>query len=386
MDFDLSKEQRRIQEAAREIARAEIEPAAAELDRTGDRELLLANLKKLAASGLTGLPIRKEYGGAQAGIVALSLAVTEIARACASTATVLSLNSMVGEVIQSAGSEQHRKIHLPRLCSGEYPALSFALTEPEAGSDAGGLSTTATMDGKEWVLNGEKKFITSAAFAGVFVVWAVTDPAAPKGRGISAFLVEAGTPGLNVGRSIPKMGQSAATANEVSLRDCRVPGEALMGEPNGGFGVAMHGLGIGRIGVASLALGIGLAAMDHAARYAAGRTQFGQKISDFQGTQWKIADAYTELEAARLLVMQAAFEADSGRPVARASAMAKLFAAEAANRACYAALQILGGNGYTRDYPLERYARDVRVTSIYEGTSEVQRIVIAREILKSFAQ
>jgi len=385
MDFDLNDEQKRLQAAAREFAQGVLEPVAAQLDRSGDQALLLAGLKKLAGLGLMGLPVRREYGGAEAGLVALALVVTEIARACASTATVLALNNMVSEVIQSAGSEAQRRAHLPRLCSGEYPAGSFALTEPEAGSDAGSLATSAVLEGEEWVLNGCKRFITSAAFAGVFTIWAVTDPAAPKGRGISLFLAEAGTPGLIVGPSIPKMGQTAATASEVAFEDCRLPKSALMGTLNDGFRAAMHGLGVGRIGVASLALGIGLAAMDTATRYAGKRLQFGQKISDFQATQWKIADAYTELEAARLLVLQAAWGAEQGRSIVRESAMAKLYAAEAANRACYAALQMLGGNGYTRDYPLERHARDVRVTSIYEGTSEVQRLVIAREVLKSFA-
>ena len=385
MEFDLNDDQKRLQATAREFAKDELEPVAAELDRTGDQALLLDHLKKLAGLGLMGLPVRREYGGAEAGLVALSLVVTELARACASTAAILALNNMVSEVIQSAGSEAQRRVHLPRLCSGEYPAASFALTEPEAGSDAGSLATSARLDWNEWVLNGQKKFITSAAFAGIFAIWAVTDPAAPKGKGISVFLAEAGTPGLVVGRSIPKMGQSAATANEVRLEDCRLPKEALMGALNDGFREAMHGLGIGRIGVASLALGIGLAAMEAAVRYSQGRVQFGQKVGDFQATQFKVADTYTELEAARLLVMQAAYGAGQGRTIARESAMAKLYAAEAANRACYTALQMLGGNGYTRDYPLERYARDVRVTSIYEGTSEVQRIVIAREVLKSFA-
>ena len=385
MDFDLNDEQKRLKSAAGEFARKELEPVAAELDRTGDQALLLSNLKKLAGLGLMGLPVRREYGGAEAGLVALSLVVTELARACASTATTVALNNMVSEVIQSSGSEAQRKTHLPRLCSGEYAAGSFALTEPEAGSDAGSLSTSAIPDGDQWVLNGGKKFITSAAFAGVFAVWAVTDPAAPKGKGISVFLVEAGTPGLKVGRAIPKMGQTAATASEIAIENLRVPKEALLGILNEGFRVAMHGLGVGRIGVASLALGIGLAAMDYATCYAGKRVQFGQKISDFQATQTKIADTYTELEAARLLVLQAAWGAEQGRPVVRESAMAKLYAAETANRSCYTALQMLGGNGYTRDYPLERYTRDVRVTSIYEGTSEVQRIVIAREILKGFS-
>jgi alkylation response protein AidB-like acyl-CoA dehydrogenase len=245
------------------------------------------------------------------------------------------------------------------------------------------LQTTAVLEGDEWVLNGLKRFITSAPYAGLFVVWAVTDRTAPKGKGISCFLVEASTPGLVIGRAEQKMGQRAAATHEVILEDCRLPKEALIGEMNAGLQLATGQLAGGRIGIGSLALGVGLAAMDYSTRYAQKRVQFGEKIARFQAIQWMIADAYTELEASRLLLMQAATRADQGHTITREAAMAKLFATEAANRACYSALQMMGGYGYSREFPVERYARDVRVATIYEGTNEIQRIIIAREILKN---
>ncbi|HBH30771.1 MAG TPA: acyl-CoA dehydrogenase, partial [Desulfofustis sp.] len=320
----------------------------------------------------------------EAGVVAFSLAITEIARACASTAVTVSVNNMVSEVIQSLGSVAQKEHYITRLCSGEYLAGAFALTESGAGSDPAAMSTSAVRDGDHWVLNGAKIFITSAPYAGVFVVWAITDPTAAKGKGISVFLVEPGTPGLKIGKTEKKMGQHASATNELHFQDCRIPGDALMGTLNDGFRVAVAELAGGRIGIGSLALGIGLAAMDAATGYALERVQFGKKISEFQAIQWKIADRYTELEAARLLLMQAAYRKEQGLSFAKEASMAKVFATEAANRACYDAMQILGGYGYTSDYPIERYSRDVRITTIYEGTSDIQRLIIAREILSRF--
>lgn len=386
MYLELNEEQKLIQETARAFARAELEPVAAWLDQADDREAFLGNLKKLAGLGFMGISIKEEYGGAQAGMVAFSVAITEIARACASTAVTVSVNNLVCDVIQAVGSEAQKMTYIPKICSGEYAAGSFALTEPGAGSDPAAMTASAVLDGDKWVLNGTKRFITSAPYAGVFVVWAVTDKTAPKGKGISCFLVEAGTKGLSVGRAEHKMGQNASATNEVIFEDCRIPKEALMGTLNGGFKVAVGELTGGRIGIGSLALGIGLVAMDYATRYAQERIQFEQKITKFQAIQWMIADSYTELEAARLLLMQAAFRAEQGQSFAKEAAMAKMYATEAANRACYAALQMAGGYGYSKEFPLERYARDVRVTSIYEGTNEIQRTIIAREILKNISQ
>jgi len=386
MYLELNEEQKLIRDTARAFAQAELEPVAARLDQAGDQDAFLGNLKKLAELGFMGLNIKDEYGGAQAGMVAFSVAITEIARACASTAVTVSVNNLVCDVIQAVGSEAQKKAYIPKICSGEFAAGSFALTEPGAGSDPAAMTTSAVLDGSEWVLNGTKRFITSAPYAGVFVVWAVTDKAALKGKGISCFLVEAGARGLIIGRAEQKMGQHASATNEVIFEQCRVPKEALLGSLNGGFRVAVAELTGGRVGIGSLALGIGLAAMDYATKYAQERVQFDQKITKFQAIQWMIADAYTELEAARLLLMQAAFREEQGQSFAKEAAMAKMYATEAANRACYAALQMAGGYGYSKEFPLERYARDVRVTSIYEGTNEIQRTIIAREILKNIAQ
>ena len=383
MNLDLSEEQKLIQETARDFAKAELEPVAAKLDTDKDRPTLLANLKKLAELGFMGLNVREEYGGSETGVVAFSVAMTEIARACASTAVTVSVNNMVCEVIQAIGTEEQKQTYIPRICTGEYAAGSFALTENCAGSDPSGMCTTATKDGDSYVLNGSKIFITSAPYAGVFVVWAVTDKEAPKGKGISCFLVPAGIPGLVIGKEEKKMGQHASATNELVFDNCRIPASAMMGKPNDGFRIAVAELAGGRIGIGSLGLGIGLAAMDHAVRYASERVQFNQKISNFQAIQWMIADSSTELEASRLLLMNAAFRKEQGRPFAKEASMAKMYATESANRACYNALQILGGYGYTKDFPIERYTRDARITTIYEGTSEIQRVIIAREILRS---
>jgi alkylation response protein AidB-like acyl-CoA dehydrogenase len=385
MFLDLTEEQKLIQDTARDFAKAELEPVAAELDRSDDRAPMLANLKKLADLGFMGLNIKEQYGGAEAGVVAFSVAITEIARACASTAVTLSVNNMAAEVIQAVGSEEQRTAYIPKICSGEFPAAGFCLTETGAGSDPAGMCTQAVDDGDSWVLNGAKIFITSAPYAGVFVVWAVTDRDAPKGKGISCFLVEGGTRGLIIGKEEKKMGQHASATNEVIFDECRIPTSALMGKLNDGFRIAAGELAGGRIGIGSLGLGVGLAAMDCATRYTTERSQFGQKISNFQAIQWMVADGYTELEAARLLLMSAAYRKESGKSFAKEASMAKMFATEAANKACYKALQMLGGYGYTQDFPVERYARDARITAIYEGTNEIQRLIISREILKNIS-
>ena len=247
------------------------------------------------------------------------------------------------------------------------------------------MVTQAVEDGDSYVLNGSKIFITSAPYAGVFVVWAVTDKEAPKGKGISCFLVEAGTPGLIIGKEEKKMGQHASATNELIFDNCRIPDSAMMGKLNDGFRIAVAELTGGRIGIGSLALGVGLAAMDFSTRYTTERTQFGQKISSFQALQWMMADGYTELEAARLLLMNAAFRKESGRSFAKEASMAKMLRHGGGQRACYKAMQMLGGYGYTQDYPIERFTRDASITAIYEGTSEIQRLIIAREIFRNFA-
>ena len=382
MNFELTEEQKIIQETAARFAKQELEPVAAELDQTKNREILRKNLKKLAELGFMGLNIDAKYGGSEAGTVAFSLAMTELGRACASTTVTTSVTNMVAEVIQSMGTEEQKQKYLPKLCSGEYPAGAFALTETCAGSDPASMRTTAVEDGDYWILNGQKIFITSGEYAGVFVTWAVTDKSAPKGKGISAFLVEPSFPGFSVGKDEHKMGQNGSSTNEIIFEDCKVPKENLLGKLNDGYRIAVSELAGGRIGIGSMALGIGLAAMDFATNYAKERIQFDKPITSFQAIQWMIADHYTELEAARLLLLRAAFLKDQGKYYAPQASMAKLYATEAANRACYSALQMLGGYGYTKDFPIERYARDVRVTSIYEGTSEIQRLIIARNLIK----
>jgi len=311
--------------------------------------------------------------------------MTEIARGCASTAVTMSVTNMVAEVIQTIANAEQKQNYLPKLCSGEYPAGSFCLSEAGAGSDPAGMKTKAVRDGDDWILNGTKMWISSAEYAGVFVVWAVTDPDARKGKGITCFLVEANTPGITIGKAEEKMGQHASSTNCVIFEDCRIPASAMMGELNDGFRIAVAELAGGRIGVGSMALGIGLAAMDYARQYTTEREQFNKPIASMQGPQWMMADTYTELEASRLLLMSAADQKQKGLPFSKQASMAKLFSTESANKACYTALQLMGGVGYTRECPLERHARDVRITSIYEGTSEIQRVIIARELLQEIS-
>lgn len=382
MNLSLTEEQQLIQDTARQFAENELAPNAAELDQTGNRTILLSNLKQLAELGFMGLNTSADYGGSEVGTIAFSLAIKELAKGCASTAVTTSVTNMVAEVIQAVGNEAQKQKYLPKICSGEYPAAGFCLTETGAGSDPAGMKTMATKDGDDYILNGSKMFITSAEYAGVFVVWAVTDKGAPKGKGISCFLVENGTPGLTVEAAEHKMGQKASATNEVRFENCRIPASALMGQENHGFKVAVTELAGGRIGIGSLALGIAEAAMDYARAYIAEREQFGQALIKFQGLQWKLADRYTELEASKLLLLQAAYLKEQGLPFSKQASMAKLFATEKANEICYDAIQLLGGYGYISEYPVERMARDVRITTIYEGTSEVQKIVIARELLK----
>jgi alkylation response protein AidB-like acyl-CoA dehydrogenase len=379
----LTEEQQMIQDTARQFAESELAPHAATLDEHEGRDTLLTNLKNLAELGFMGLNVKAQYGGTEAGVIAFSTAITELARGCASTAVTVSVTNMVAEVIQAVGNEEQRTTYLPRICSGEYSAAGFCLTETGAGSDPAAMRTRAVRDADEWVLNGSKVFISSAEYAGCFVVWAVTDAEARKGKGISCFIVDNGLPGIDISKAEDKMGQRGSATNVVTFTDCRIPASALLGSEGQGFKVAVGELAGGRIGVGSIALGIGLAAMDYARDYLGEREQFGAKIGTFQGLQWMLADRYTELEAARLLLMQAAWNKEQGLDFGTSAAMAKVFASEKANDACYSALQMMGGAGYIREYPLERLARDVRITTIYEGTSEIQRVIIARDLLKN---
>jgi alkylation response protein AidB-like acyl-CoA dehydrogenase len=325
--------------------------------------------------------VPEELGGAGAGVVAYALAMMEVARGCASTAVTMAVTNMVGEVIATFGTPAQRERHCPKLASGEYAAGSFALSEPEAGSDPGSMRTTATPDGDDFVLEGPKQWITSGAHAGVFVVWARTGDPKLGTKSISCFLVEGGAPGLRIGKHEDKMGIRASNTVALSFEGVRVPKTALLGELHGGFKIAMMALDGGRIGISSQAIGIARAALEESVAYAKDRQQFGKPIGDFQAIQWKLADMKTELDAAHLLSLRAAWLKEAGKPFSREASMAKLFASEAGNRICNHAVQIHGGYGYTREFAAERHLRDVRVTTIYEGTSEVQRLVIARSTL-----
>lgn len=379
MDFELSETQQLIQRTARDFAVRELEPGAGVREREG--RFPFEQLKKMAELGLMGVNVPAEHGGVEAGVVAYALAMMEISRACASTAVTMSVTNMVAEVICQYGTREQIERHVPRITSGRYTAGSFALSEPSCGSDAAALKTTARRTDEGWIINGTKQFITSGAHAGVTVLWARTG--GPGAGGISAFLVPAGTPGLTIGPEEKKMGLMASNTVSLIFEDARLPHDALLGEEGRGFPIAMTALDGGRIGVASQAVGIGQAALDAAVSYAQERQSFGKPICKHQAIQWMLADSATELDAARLLVLRAAACKERKRRFTREASMAKVYATEMANRVCAHSFQIHGGYGYIQDYPVERLIRDARVTTIYEGTSEIQRLVIARMLLES---
>jgi alkylation response protein AidB-like acyl-CoA dehydrogenase len=379
MDFEPTDAQAAVAATARAFAEQRVAPVAAENDR--QRRFPADLVRGLGEMGLLCAAIPAEYGGSEAGAVAYALAVMEIAAADCSLAVTMSVTNMVADTIARFGTEEQKRRCLPRLASAEWLAGSFALSEPQAGSDAASMATRAVRRGGGWVLDGQKQWITSGAEAGVFVVWARTDPAAGT-RGITAFLVEAGTPGLAVGKHEEKMGLRASSTVPLLLEECAVPDSAVLGRPGQGFAVALAALDGGRIGIASQATGTIRAALRASARYARERTAFGKPIAEFQAIAFMLADMRTGHDAARLLVLRAAFLKEQDLPFTREAAMAKLFASEAAQRAVDRAVQIHGGYGYTSEFPVERYFRDARVQTIYEGTSEVQRMVIARDLLK----
>lgn len=379
MDFDLNETQSLIQKTTRDFVERTLRPVAAELDKS--ERFPRAELAGLAELGLMGVNIPVPLGGAEAGVVSYALAMMEVARGCASTAVTMAVTNMVGEVITAFGTDEQKNLYVPRLTSGEYVAGSFALSEPEAGSDPGSMRTTARADGDEWVLDGQKQWITSGAHAGVFVVWARTREASTGTRGITCFLVEGGTPGVRVGKAEDKMGLRASNTVALSFEGVRVPKSALLGVEGGGFKIAMMALDGGRIGISSQSIGIATAALEAAVAYAKDRKQFGKPIADNQGIQWMLADSKTELDAARALTLRAAWLKDNARPFSKEAAMAKLFSSEACGKIVDRCLQVHGGYGYVKDFAVERHYRDARVTRIYEGTSEIQRVVIARSVL-----
>jgi butyryl-CoA dehydrogenase len=378
MDFELNEEQRLVRDMVHDFAQNEIAPHAAEVDKT--EEFPADNIRKMAELGLLGLPYREEYGGGGGDYLSYTIAVEEIARACGATALIYAAHVSLGcAPISYFGTEEQKQKWLPHLCSGQGLG-AFGLTEPEAGSDAGATRTTAVRDGDGYVLNGSKMWITSGAIADVVIATAKTDPAAGT-RGISCFLVEKGTSGFIPGKNEPKMGLKGSVTSALSFENCRVPASNLLGKEGDGFKQMLITLDGGRISIGAMALGLAQAALDEATRYAKERVQFGQPIAKFQAIQWMIADMATEINAARLMVYRAAARKDAGLPYTREAAMAKLYASEVAERTAFKAVQIHGGYGYSREYPVERIYRDQRLCSIGEGTSEIQRLVIARQVL-----
>ncbi len=378
MDLELNDEQRMVRDLVRDLARNEIAPRAAQVDK--NEEFPAENIRKMAELGLLGLPYPEKYGGGGGDYLSYIIAVEEIARACGSTALIYAAHVSLGcAPIYYFGTEEQKQKWLPHLCSGRGLA-AFGLTEPEAGSDAGATRTTAVRDGDFYLLNGSKMWITSGAIADVVTCTAKTDPSAGT-RGISCFLVEKGTPGFIPGKNEPKMGLKGSVTSALSFENCRVPAANLLGREGEGFRQMLITLDGGRISIGAMALGLAQAAFDEAVRYAKQRVQFGQPIASFQAIQWMIADMATEIDAARLMVYRAAALKDAGKPFTKEAAMAKLYASEVAERAAFKALQIHGGYGYSREYPVERIYRDQRLCAIGEGTSEIQRLVIARQVL-----
>ncbi|MBW1720868.1 MAG: acyl-CoA dehydrogenase [Deltaproteobacteria bacterium] len=378
MAYQLTEEQKMIQAMVRDFARSEIMPTASERDKT--REFPREILRQMGELGLMGMNVPVEYGGAGVDTVSYSLALQEVAYACASTAVVMSVhNSVACGPIYLFGSDYLKETYLKPLASGQKIG-SFALTEPGAGSDPASQKTKAVRDGDSYIINGRKTFITTGKNSDVTVVTAYTDRE-KKHKGISAFVVEKGTPGFIVGKEEDKMGLRASDTTELIFEDCRVPAENLLGVEGDGFIIAMTSLDGGRIGIASQSVGLAQACLDAAVSYAKERIQFNRPISQFQGIRWMIADMATQIEAARLLTFNAAAMKDRGEPFTAAASMAKVYASEMANRVAYTALQIHGGYGYIKEYPVERYYRDARVFTLYEGTSEIQRKVIANHVI-----
>ncbi len=378
MPFEPTGAQRLVAETARAVARDVVAPAAREADRS--ERFPAATVGTLAEAGLLALNVPRELGGAGAGAVAYVLAMMEIAAADAAVAVTMGVTNMVGEVVARHGTPEQQRRCCHRLASGEWLAGSFALSEPGTGSDPAAMATRAERRLDRWVLSGEKQWITSGDVAGVMVVWAKTDPGRGA-RGITAFLVEAGTPGLRVGRHEAKMGQRASSTVSLSFEECAVPGSAVLGQVGHGFSIAMDALDGGRCGIAAQATGTIRAALDASLARARQRRAFGWPIAEFQAVRWSLADMKTEHEAARLLTLRAAGQKEAGQPFTREASMAKLFASEAAQRAVSKAVQIHGGDGCLEAFPAEKLFRDARAQTIYEGTSEIQRLVIARELL-----
>ncbi len=378
MDFGLTEEQEMFRRSARDFAREELESQAKELDET--HRVPLDSLKKLGKLGYLGMVVPEAYGGIGADAISYAIVMEELSKACASTSTAVSVqNSLVEFPSVEFGNEAQKKKYLPKLAAGECMG-AFALTEPESGSDAGAMKTTAVKKGNGYILNGTKRFITNAGFADLFIVFAATAPEQGK-RGVSCFLVERNTSGFTVGKEEDKLGIRGSSTCELHFQDCFVPAEQMLGEAGAGYRIALTTLDAGRIGIAAQALGIADAALDESVKYAKERQAFGRLLADFQAIQFMLADMKTKVEAARLLVYQAAWKKDRHEDYIAEASIAKLYAAEIASEVADMAVQIHGGYGYIKDYKVERLYRDARITRIYEGTSEIQKLVIARTML-----
>ncbi len=377
MNFELTEEQLMIQEMAHSFASKELYPVAGIIDE--GEEFPYEQVEKLFDLGMMGMLVDEKYGGSATGPVSFALALSEISAGCASTSVTMGVTNMIAEIVHRFGNQEQREKYLPPFLRGESGVGAFALTEPGAGSDARSISTFARKEGNAYRLNGSKVFITNGEYAGLVVVIALTgkDP-----RELTAFIVEPGFKGFTIGKREKKMGLKGSNTVELVFDDMAVPRENVLGKEGEGFKIAMAALDGGRIGIGSQCVGIASAALECAVAYAKERSQFGTSISDFQAIQWMLADAGTEIEAARLLTLRAAHLKERGVRFSREASMAKLFSSEMAYRVCHKAVQILGGYGYISEYPVERFLRDVKVTTIYEGTSEVQRLVISRSILR----
>ncbi len=382
IDFSLTEEQRMIRDMVGEFAQERLKPDAARLDQTG--EFPKAALREMAELGLMGFNVSGDYEGTEAGVVAFSLAMTEIAAACASTSVTIGVTNMVAEIIQKYGNEEQKRTHIPAICSGDAICGAFALSETGAGSDAGSLRCKAVRDGDDYILNGEKLWISHGEYAGVTVLMARTGAPGPKG--ISAFLMTPDIPGFSVGKKEDKLGLRGSNTVSLVLEDARVPAANLLSEEGMGFRIAMTALDGGRIGIGSQSLGIARAALEDAGSYAMERVQFGRPIARLEQVRDMLGDMRTAWESARLLTLRAAWLKEQGLPFTREASLAKLYSSETANHICQDAVQIHGGYGVVKEYDVERYYRDVRVTTIYEGTSQVQRIVAARESFKDALQ
>ncbi|NFE20813.1 acyl-CoA dehydrogenase [Clostridium botulinum] len=378
MEFGLSQEQKLVKQMLMEFVENEVEPIAADIDKT--ERYPIETVEKMAKYGIMGMPFPKEYGGAGTDYLSYVIAVEELAKECATTSVILSAHtSLCCAPIFEFGTEEQKKKYLPDLLSGKKIG-AFGLTEPNAGTDASAQQSVAVLEGDHYILNGSKIFITNGGAADTFVIFAMTDRS--KGvKGISAFILEKEMSGFSIGKTEDKMGIRASSTTELIFEDVKVPKENLLGKEGKGFGIAMKTLDGGRIGIAAQALGIAEGALDHAVAYMKERKQFGKNLTKFQGLQWYIADMKVRVDAAKYLVYKAAWKKSAGENYTMDAAEAKLYAAEAAMYVTNKSLQILGGYGYTKDYPLERMLRDARITEIYEGTSEVQKMVIASSLL-----